>query len=258
MPNTVYQNYFLANEIEDQYKSHLDLQQFCTVNNDLVGTAGMQWKVNVYSATDGTEKLAMGEGNTKTIEASFTPKDYEILLAQNRFSYFDEEEMTDPIMVQTGTRHMGTDMFNTVNDDAMAEFNKATLSVSASALNFDAYVDAVAKLNFEELEGVSLFGLVNPTQIGQLRKNLKDSLQYIEAWAKRGYIGTVGGVNIYTSKLVTDPIVATKEAVTIFNKKGTEVEQERDPNTRKNTIYSRKYYVCALTDATKAVKITIA
>mgnify|MGYP000668287047 CR=1 FL=1 len=49
--------------------------------------------------------------------------------------------------------------------------------------------------------------------------------------------------------------MATKEAVTLFNKKGTEVEQERDPNTRENSIYSRKYYLAALTDETKDVKI---
>jgi hypothetical protein len=50
-------------------------------------------------------------------------------------------------------------------------------------------------------------------------------------------------------------ILGTKEAVTLFNKKGVEVEQERDPNIRLNEIYSRKYYLAALTDATKAVKI---
>ena len=257
MPNTVYPNFFLANEIEDQYNSHLDLQQFCTVNNDLVGVAGMQWKVNVYTATNGTEKLAMGVGNTQTITAGYAQTPYTILLAQNRFKYFDEEEMTDPIMVQTGTRHMGTDLFNTVNADAIAEFNNATLSVTppAGGIDFDVVVDAVALMNLENLEGTSIFGLINPTQVATFRKNLKNTLQYVEAWAKQGYIGTVGGVSFYTSKIVTDPIIATKEAVTVFNKKGVEVEQERDANTRENTVYSRKYYLCALTDATKVVKI---
>ena len=33
MANTVYDNFYLSNEIEDQYKSHLDLQTFCTVDN---------------------------------------------------------------------------------------------------------------------------------------------------------------------------------------------------------------------------------
>jgi hypothetical protein len=67
----------------------------------------------------------------------------------------------------------------------------------------------------------------------------------------------VAGVNIYTKRdAETGTIVlGTKEAVTLFNKKGVEVEQERDANTRLNEIYSRKYYLAALTDATKAVKI---
>lgn len=34
MANTCYDNFFLSNEIEDQYQSHLDLQQFCTVDNN--------------------------------------------------------------------------------------------------------------------------------------------------------------------------------------------------------------------------------
>lgn len=46
------------------------------------------------------------------------------------------------IVVTTGTRHMATDMFNTVNAEIFAEFNKATLTVSTTAFNFDAFVDA--------------------------------------------------------------------------------------------------------------------
>ena len=108
MANTVYDNFVLSNEIEDQYNSHLDLQTFCTVDNSLVGTAGMLRKVNVYKATDGTEKLTMGSGNTKSIEVGFTPREYRILLAQNRFKYYDEQAMTDPQLVPVGTKHMGT------------------------------------------------------------------------------------------------------------------------------------------------------
>ena len=52
-------------------------------------------------------------------------------------------------------------------------------------------------------------------------------------------------------------VVATRQAVTLFNKKGVEVEQERDGDIRQNTIFSRKYYLAALTDATKAVKIVV-
>ena len=124
-------------------------------------------------------------------------------------------------------------------------------------LNFDAFADAQSVLALEDLEGVNIFAFVSPADVAELRKELKDTLQYVEAFAKNGYIGTVAGVNIYTKKDAVSGSVymATKEAVTLFNKKGTEVEQERDPNTRENSIYSRKYYLAALTDETKDVKI---
>ena len=263
MAHTIYDNFYLSNEVEDQFNSHLDLQTFCTIDRTLEGTAGMVRKINVYRATNGTEKLAMGEGNTKSIEVSYTPEEYRILLAQNRFEYYDEQAMTDPMLVPTGVRHMGTDMFNTVNADIFAEFKKATLSVTAAAFDFGAFVDAQAKLNLENLEGVSLFGFVCPADMAKIRKALKDDLKYVEAFAKTGYVGTVGGVNLYTKKDATEGeiVIGTREAVTLFVKKGTEVEQPPrdagDANVRKNTVLSRKYYLAALTDATKAVKITL-
>lgn len=264
--HTIYDNFYLSNEVEDQYNSHLDLQQFCTVDNSLVGQPGMKRKINVYRATDGTEKLAMGAGNSKSIEVSYTEEEYEILLAQNRFEYYDEQAMTDPMLVPVGVRHMGTDMFNTVNKDIFAEFNKATLSVSATDYGFGTFADAVAKLDLEQIEGVSIFGFVNAADMASVRKALKDDLKYVEAFARTGYVGTVAGVNLYTKKdAVTGTIIiGTREAVTLFNKKGVEIEQvtannrsETAANTRLNTIFSRKYYLAALTDATKAVKITV-
>ncbi len=261
MANNVYDNFYLSNEIEDQFNSHLDLQQFCTVDDTLEGTAGMTRKINVYKATDGTEKLEMGQGNSKSIEVSYTPEEYKIALAQNRFEYYDEQDMTDPMLVPVGIRHIGTDMFNTVNNDIYAEHNKAVLVVPVTAFNFDAFVDAQSTLNIENLEGVITFAFVSPANVADLRKALKDTLQYVTEFARNGYIGTVGDTNIYTKKDAKKDtiILATKEAVTLFNKKGTEVEQpprsSEDANIRKNTIISRKYYLAALTDQTKAVKI---
>ena len=259
MANQVYENFYLSNEVEDQYNSHLDLQQFCTIDNSLVGTAGMKRVINTYRATDGTEKLVMGAGNTKSIEVNLSDAEYEIALAQNRFKYYDEQAMTDPNLVPVGMKHAGTDMFNTVNDDIFAEFNKTGIEVPASSLGFDAFVDASAALNLENLEGITLFAFVCPKDVAKLRKALKEDLKYVEAFAKSGYIGTVAGINVYTKKdaVEGEVIVATKEAVTIFNKKGVEIEQERDANTRDNSIYSRKYYIVALTDESKAVKIKV-
>lgn len=266
MAHKIYDNFFLSNEVEDQFNSHLDLQQFCTVDNTLAGTAGMKRKINVYSATDGTEKLAMGQGNSKSIEVGYIQKEYEILLAQNRFEYYDEQAMTDPMLVPVGMRHAGTDMFNTVNGDIYAEFAKATRILPVSAFDFAAFVDAQAMLNLENLEDVSIFAFVCPGDMAAIRKSLKDDLKYVEAFAKNGYVGTVGGVHLYTKKDATpgDIYVATREAVTIFNKKGVEVEQvtngarsETAANTRLNTIFARKYYLTALTDETKDIRLAL-
>ena len=257
----LYDNFVLANEIEDQYNSKLDLVRFCTVDNSLVGVAGDTKIVHVYSATDGTQKLAMGQGNTKNIEVSYEPEEYKIQLAQNRFPYYDEEVMKDPTVVDVGLRHMATDMFNTIQDEIFAEFNKAILKIytggTNKAIEFGHFVDAVALLDLEDIEGVEIFAFVNPTEMANLRKTLKDDLQYVEAFVRSGYVGTVAGVNIYTKKNAKtgEIVVGMRDAVTLFNKKGVEVEQERDANTRLNEIYSRKYYLAALTDATKVVKI---
>ena len=252
-----YPNEVVAREIEDQFNSHLDLMRFCTLDNSLVGVAGDKKKIRVYSATDATQKLAMGEGNTKNIEVSYAEKDYEILLAQNRFPYYDEELMRDPMVVDTGVRHMTTDMFNHTQTDIFAEFCKASKIVNVSAFDFGAFVDAVALLPGEDQEEREVFAFVHPNDKAAIRKALKDDLKYVEAYVRSGYIGTVAGVNLYVKQDAEEGTICggTKKAVTYFNKKGVEVEQERDANTRLNEIYSRKYYLVALTDENECFKI---
>jgi hypothetical protein len=266
MANTPYENFFLGSIVEDQFNSHLDLARFVTVDTSLQGTAGMKKIINVYSATNGTEKLTKGQGNTKSITAGFTQKEYEILLAQNRFEWYDEEAMQDPELVPVGMKHAGTDMFNTMNADIFAEYKKGTQTVPATAPDFDAFVDAVAKLNMENEEGKEIFAFVNPAVKAKVRKALKDHLKYVEAFARAGYIGTVNNVNIYDKQDAEDGeiIVATKEAVRLLVKTGTEVEQhtkgnrsEEAANKRLNTVTTRKYYVAALDDDTKVVRITL-
>lgn len=264
MANVVYDNFYLSNEVEDQFESHLDLMRFCTVDRTLEGTEGMKRMINVYTATNGTEKLSQGQGNSKSIEVGHTQREYVVQLAQNRFDWYDEEAMKDPMLVPVGMKHAGTDMFNTVNGDIFGEFEKATLEVSVTAFNFDAFVDAVAKLKLPENAEVEVFGWVSRNAKAALRKALKDDLKYVEAFARHGYIGTVCGVNLYDKENAKEDeiCIGTKAAVTAFIKKGAEVElitkstrSAEDANIRKNSAFSRKYYIMALTDETQAVRI---
>ena len=262
MANKVYDNFVLASMIEDQYNSYLDLLRFATIDNSLTGTAGMKKIVNQYRATNGTEKVAMGAGNTKAIEVDYTDAEYTIQCAQNNFKYFDEQAMTDPIAVQTGIRHMAVDMFNTVNADIYGEFAKADADHTITgAFGFDAFADAVATLNVDGADDATkaeVFAWVNPKDMAALRKALKDELKYNESYSRTGYLGTVAGINLFVKKDCPQGTIVggTRGAVTVFNKKGTEVAQEREENIRQNAIFSRKYYVAAITDFGKAFKIT--
>lgn len=256
MANKTYPNHVLANAFENQYATKLDLAQFCTIDESLVGVPGDKVVINTYTATDGTEVLAMGQGNTKDIEVSYEAKEVSVELLQNRFSYFDEEEMRDPKVVEKGIEHGVVDMFNTAMRKAMAEFNKATISATVEKFDFDAFVDGAALFD-NETGDIALFALAHKNDVKELRKNLKDNLQYVEAYVRTGYIGSVNGIPVYTSNLATEGtiILATKKAVTYFSKKGTETEQKRDPDTRKNQVWNRKVGIFAFTDATQAVKI---
>ena len=156
MANVPYQNFVLENKVEDQFNSHLDLNNFCTIDRSLTGVAGMTKKIHRYSATNGTQKLTLGNGNTQTIEASYAEETYTILLAQNRGVWYDEEQMTDPMIGLVIARHAGTDMFNTVNADIYGEFKKAEMVVLISSNDyFSAFEEFFSIISFAIFLGTS-------------------------------------------------------------------------------------------------------
>lgn len=256
MANTVYDNFILENKLEDLLETAIDMNQFATQDRSLTETAGMKKTIHTYTSTGDVEDLAMGAGNSSEIEVSFTSKDYTVGVTQGKFAYYDEQEMKDPMVVDAGLYGLATRMTNDLTDKIVGEFGNATLKIT-TPFTFDGIVDAIAKYPYEGEEG--LFLLINPAQKAVLRKNLADDLKYSEGFARTGYIGTVCGVPVIVSKAVPagKAYLATKEAVTVFTKKGSETEQERDADHRKTTVYARKVMVVALTDATKVVEITV-
>lgn len=60
MAHKIYDNFYLSNEIEDQFNSHLDLQQFCTVDNSLVGTAAVSTDTTVTAGKTYYAKSGLG------------------------------------------------------------------------------------------------------------------------------------------------------------------------------------------------------
>ena len=257
MAHTVYENVILSNKINDILTTQVNLNNYMTIDTSLAEGAGMKKVINTYTSTGSVEELGMGEGNKGEIEVSFVPAEYEVKTYQGKFAFYDEQEMQDPMVVDTGLKHNADSMVNEFTAKAIAEMEKATLSVPATAWGFDTVVDAIAKLNLESEEG--LFLLVSPADVAALRKALKDDLKYSEGFVRAGYIGTVCGVPVISTKAVAagKGYLATKEAVTCFIKKDTETEYDRDADTRHNKYWVRKFAIVALTDATKICKIVI-
>ena len=71
-----------------------------------------------------------------------------------------------------------------------------------------------------------------------------------------GQVGTVCGLPVIATNALTDKAyVMSPDAVKLFMKKDVEVEQERDADTRTNSVYLRSAYIVALVDATKICEI---
>lgn len=257
MAHTLYSNVVLENKVESFLTTALDMSKYATVDYSLAESAGMVKTINKYTATGAVEDLAMGVGNTtsKDIAVAFTPVSYTVKVTQGHLPYFDEEEMKDPMVVEVGMKKLTDEMVNDLTSKIIAEFGKATLKHTMTNWNFDDFADAIAKYPYESEDG--LFIMINPAEKAKVRKALGADLKYSEGFARTGYIGHVCGVPVIVSKAVPagKGYLATKEAVTIFVKKGVEVEQTRDVDLRKNDIYARKCMVVALTDDTRVIEL---
>lgn len=259
MANQIFDNVVVEAKFNDMLSTQLDMNQFVTPNYTLEDKAGMKIKINRYDVTGDVQNLAQGVGNSSDIETTIASKDYTVEVTQGRFPYFDEQAMTDPNVVEAGLKGIAAKMANDFTAKAIAQMEETSLEQSVTgSLKFEDIVDATAKLNLESEEG--LFMLINPAELAGLRKNLKELLSYSGDFARTGYVGSVNGIPVYVSKAVTEnkAYIGGRDAVTVFIKKEAEIENERDANVRKNTVYARKVAVVALTDATRMVKLTIA
>ena len=257
MAHTLYENFVLENKLTDLLNTKLNVRSLMTIDNSLTEEAGMKKVINTYSYNGQVEQVGNRQGCSQMGAASFTKKEYVVKTAQGRFDYSDEEAMQDPMVVDTCMNGQATVMVNDMNSKYFAELAKASLNHEyTTKFSYDAVVDAIQLMNLEDESG--LFLIIGTDLKAVVRKDAEFKTAQLGEILFNGQIGTICGVPVIVSKLTPadTAYLATKEAVTLFVKKESEIEQERDANTRVNTVYMRKVNVMALTDATKVVKIT--
>jgi len=259
MANTVYENIILESKLTDLLNTRMAVRNFMKIDTSLAESAGMKKTINVYTYTGAVETLAKGDGNTVRGAVTFTPVSYEVAVGQQVFDYFDEEFMADPKVLDMGMEGGSTLMVNDMNSKFFAELGKATLSQTyplGGAISYDTIVDAISQMNIEDES--NLFLVIGT----DLKADIRKDVDFVSARAGEivfnGQIGNISGVPVVVSKLVPagSAFVADTNAVTLFTKKDSEVEQERIAELRKNTVIMRKVNLVALTDTGRVVKIT--
>lgn len=254
MANTVYSNKIIEAKAKDLLTTAVNTRNLMSVDNTLAQEAGMTKTINVYTYAGTAEELEAGEGNTNRGSISYVGNDYTVKMVQQAFDYQDEDFMKDNTIVDNMLKGANQVMVNKMNADFIAECGKATLSHTATAFGYDAIVDGIAKLNVEDES--KLFVVIPNAWKADLRKDEDYKSARMGEVIYNGQVGTVAGLPVIATNALADvAYVMSPEAVKLFMKKDVEVEQDRDADTRTNSVYLRSAYIVALVDATKICKI---
>ena len=275
MANTVYANKVIGAKATELLSTKLNHRSLMTIDTDLQGSEGMTKTINTYTYSGQAEVLTAGNGSTtnKRGSVSYVGKDYTVQCVQQAFDYLDEDFMKDSKVVDIATQGAVEVMTNFLVDkfyDALAttssgsELVGKTEFAKGSAISYDVIVDAIADMKIED---ESKLVLVIPNEWkADLRKDDDYKSARMGEVVYNGQVGQIAGIPVVATKRLdhtgsganlvpAKAYLLTPEAITLFVKKNVEVEQDRNKDTRSNAVYLREYYICALTDATKARKI---
>lgn len=256
MAIALYENFVLENKMTELVNSYLDVHSLFTTDNSLEQSAGLKKIVNKYTYSGAVEKLAKGAKNTTKGSVALVPTEYTVERYQQTFGYNDMDVMQDPYVLDVMTTGASELMANDIRTQYFAELAKITNSFQYTTLNYDAIVDALAKINREvESDQFIIMGLDAKATI---RKDPDYKASRQGEILYNGQFGTIAGVPCLFSKLVpaNTLYITAKDQVKFFVKKAGSVEQDRDIETKDNTVVYERHGVMALVDETKSIKLT--
>lgn len=256
MAIALYENFVLENKMTELVNSYLDVHSLFTTDNSLEQSAGLKKIVNKYTYSGAVEKLAKGAKNTTKGSVTLVPTEYTVERYQQTFGYNDMDVMQDPYVLDVMTTGASELMANDIRTQYFTELAKISNTFEYTTLNYDAIVDALAKINREvESDQFIIMGLDAKATI---RKDPDYKASRQGEILYNGQFGTIAGVPCLFSKLVpaNTLYITAKDQVKFFVKKAGNVEQDRDIETKDNTVVYERHGVMALVDETKSIKLT--
>ena len=256
---TGYANFVLENKMTDLTNTKLDARSLMTIDTSLSESAGLRKTVNKYTYTGAVEKLAKGAKNTIKGSVAFVPTHYDVDRYQQTFQYNDMDVMQDPYLLDVAMDGASTLMSNDIKTQYFAELAKISNGVTFAKTGKFAYetvVDALAEIGCEA--EADTFIIMGTDLKAMVRKDadFKASMQGEILYT--GQFGSLAGIPVIFSKLVPadTAYITKKSAIKLFVKKEGSVEQDRDIETKDNTVVYERHGLVALVDDTESVKIT--
>lgn len=255
MAHNLFENKVIEAKATDLLTTAVNTRSLLTVDNSLAEAEGMTKVINVYTYTGKVEKLEDGAKNSTRGSIAFVPTEYKVQRAQQVFDYTDTQYMTDNNVVDMSLEGANSLMVNAMTADFYAECAKANLSHGVDTFGYEGIVDAIAKLNIEDES--KLFVVIPTAWKAEIRKDEDYKNARMAEVVYNGQVGTICGIPVIATNALTDAAyVMTAEAVKLFMKKDVEVEQDRDVETKTNTVVLTTYYICALVNNNKICKIS--
>lgn len=255
--HALYTNQVIENKMTDLVNTQLDVNSLFTVDNSLSTEAGLKKVINKYTYAGEVEKLAKGAKNSDGAKGkvTFVPSEYDIERYQQTFEYNDMDVMQDPYILDVATTGAATVMANDMRAKYFGELAKISKSHPYTEFNYDAVVDALAEIN-REVES-DMFLVMGTDLRAAIRKDADYKASRQGEILYTGQFGTISGVPCLFSKLVPAGVayITAKDQVKLFVKKDGSVEQDRDIETKDNTVVYDRYGVMALVDETKSIKL---
>lgn len=258
MANTVFDNKVIEAKAKDLLTTSINTKSLMTIDSSLTQEAGMTKTINLYTYNGEAEELGAGVGNSRRGNITYVGKDYTVKMVQQAFDYQDEDFMKDDTIVDNMLKGANQVMVNKMTADFVSAITSdgVTNAVTLTGdIGYDAIVDAISTVNVEDES--ELFVVIPNTWKAKLRKDADYKSARMGEVVFSGQVGTICGIPVVATKALTDKaFVMSAEAVKLFIKKDVEVEQERNADTRTNSVYLRTAYLVALVDATKICKIS--
>ncbi len=245
---------------------------FAKIDTTLAGKPGSTITVPKYKYIGAAEDLAEGVTADKT-KLETSTAEYTIKKAVKQVELTDEAVLSgygNPVG-ETNSQ-LGKAIADKVDNDVMEELKGAQLQYTGAntGISYDEVVNAIDVLNEEE--NVEKVMFIHPKQVSQLRKDddFISNDKYNNNVIMKGEIGMIANTRIVPSrKAVNDaktyfmnPIVELRPqsqtgdetaAITIYLKRDTNLETQRELSNYTTLIGADKHYVAALTDESKVV-----